>query len=273
MFTTIFISFGAYHLPLPIEFLTVRLTFRPYSVGPLIKSLLLTREIDETSLIPITAVAHLQHTYLILGGTGQTGKHFIAMVLGEGHKVRALVRNPEKIEVQDPNLEVVIGSIIDYQPLDELLRGVNFVVSMLGDVQRQQSENVNTEFVKKLIPAMRRQSVKRFLYQAGGFTRPYQEKLPFTSWLLKQTLVRFSGLLGQHRDNEAVIQYLVEEASDIEWMVHRASLYGDGPSRGILKKSKTKFSIAHFIDCATYNYHLLNDGSAVHTYDLSYYQK
>ena len=31
-------------------------------------------------------------------------------------------------------------------------------------------------------------------------------------WLLKQTLVRFAGLLGQHRDNEAVIKYLVEDA-------------------------------------------------------------
>ena len=137
----------------------------------------------------------------------------------------------------------------------------------------QQSVDVNTAFVKKLIPAMRRQSVKRFLYQAGGFTRPYKEELPFTSWLLKQSLVRFSGLLGQHRDNEGVIKYLVEEAQDIEWMVHRASLYGDGASKGILERSKTKFNIAHFIDCATYNYHLLSDNSAIHTSDLSYYQK
>ena len=66
---------------------------------------------------------------------------------------------------------------------------------------------------------------------------------------------------------------MVEEAQDIEWMVHRASLYGDGASKGILKRSKTKFNIAPFIDCATYNYHLLSDDSAIHTSDLSYYQK
>ena len=213
------------------------------------------------------------YTYLVLGGTGRTGRHFISVVLDDGHKVKALVRNPEKIEIQDPNLNLVKGSITDYEPIDDLLSGVDFVVSMLGDAQRQKQENINTLFIKKLIPAMRRQSVKRFLYQAGGFTRPYKEELPFTSWLLKQTLVRFSGLLGQHRDNEAVINYLVEEAQDIEWMVHRAGLYGDGASKGILKRSKTKFSIAHFIDCATYNYHLLSDDSAIHTYDLSYYQK
>ncbi|MBO2012951.1 NAD(P)-dependent oxidoreductase [Hymenobacter negativus] len=212
------------------------------------------------------------YTYLIFGGTGRTGKHFIELALREGHRVRALVRNPEKLEIKDTNLEVVVGTILDYEPLDTLLTGVDFVVSMLGDARRQQQENVNTAFVKRLIPAMRRQGVKRFLYQAGGFTRPYKQALPLMSWLLKHTLVRFSGLLGQHRDNEAVLAYLVEEAMDIEWMVHRASLYGDKPSQGALKRSETKFNIACFVDCAHYSYNLLSDASAIHSYDLSYYQ-
>lgn len=186
--------------------------------------------------------------------------------------MRAFVRDPAKLETQDPGLTVVVGSIMSYEPLDALLNGVDFVVSLLGDARRQQRENVNTEFVKRLIPAMRRQAVKRFLYQAGGFTRPYRQALPFTSWLLKNTLVRFSGLLGQHRDNEAVLAYLVEEALDIEWMVHRASLYGDKASQGELKRSKTRFSIACFVDCAQYSYTLLSDTSAIHSYDLSYYQ-
>jgi hypothetical protein len=218
-------------------------------------------------------MTHSTHTYLVFGGSGRTGKHLIALVLKEGHKVRALVRHPEKIEIQDPNLEVVIGSITDYPQFDELLKEVDFVVSMLGDAPRQQVEKVNLAFVKKLIPAMRRQSVKRFLYQAGGFTRPYKKRLPLMNWLLRNTLVRFSGLLGQHRDNEAVIAYLVEEVNDIEWMVHRASLYGDSASKGILKRSTTRFNVAPFIDCAMYNYQSLSDPSGIHIYDLSYYHQ
>ena len=148
-----------------------------------------------------------KYTFLVFGATGRTGQHFISIVLNEGHKVIALVRNPEKIEAQNPNLKLIKGSIIDYNEIDELLTGVDFVISILGDAQIQKSENVNTEFVKKLIPAMRRQKVKRFLYQAGGFSRPYKEELSFMFWVLKNTIVRFSGLLGQHRDNEAVIEY------------------------------------------------------------------
>jgi putative NADH-flavin reductase len=212
-------------------------------------------------------------TFLVLGGTGRTGKHFVSIALNAGHKVTALVRNPEKIDVQNPHLKIIKGAINDDHSIDALLNGVDFVISMLGDAQLQKSDNVNTEFVKKLIPAMRRQKVKRFLYQAGGFSRPYKEKLPFMFWVLKNTMVRFSGLLGQHRDNEAVIEYLTKEADDIEWMVHRASIISDGASKGTLLRSKTKNSLATFVDCAMYSYRLLLDDSAIHTCDLSYYAK
>lgn len=214
-----------------------------------------------------------KYTFLVFGGTGRTGQHFVSIALNEGHKVIALVRNPEKNRIQNPNLKLIKGSITDYHDFDTLLNGVDFVISMLGDAQLQKSANVNTELVKKLIPAMRRHGIKRLLYQAGGFSCPYKERLPLMIWLMKHTLVRFSGLLGQHRDNEAVMKYLVEEAKDIEWMVHRAGIVSDDSSKGTLRRSKTKFSLATFGDCAAYNYHLLTDNTAIHTCDFSYYSK
>ena len=93
------------------------------------------------------------------------------------------------------------------------------------------------------------------------------------AWILKNTIARYGGLIGQHRDNEAVIEYLVEEAQDIEWIVHRASITSIGPSKGMLKRSKTQIGLATFEDCAAYNYRSLMDNSAIHTYDLSYYAK
>lgn len=218
-------------------------------------------------------MTNVKYTFLVFGATGRTGRHFTSMALHEGHRVVALVRNPEKMNIQNANLTLIKGSVADYNALDELLNGVDFVISMLGDARLQKLENINTEFIKKLIPAMRRHNTKRFLYQAGGFSRPYKEKLPFLFWVLKNTLVRFSGLLGQHRDNEAVIEYLTKEAEDIEWMVHRASIISDVASKGTLVRSKTKNSLATFVDCAAYNYRLLTDDSAIHTCELSYYQK
>ncbi len=43
-------------------------------------------------------------------------------------------------------------------------------------------------------------------------------------WIMKNIIVRYFVLIGQHKDNEAVIEYLVEECRDIEWIVHGASI-------------------------------------------------
>ena len=208
-------------------------------------------------------------TFLVLGATGGTGKHFVAQALADGHRARALVRNPAKLPAGTPNLQVQQGSITEVTDLDPLVEGVDFVVAMLGDRKVQQHAKINLAFVQKLVPAMRRYGVKRFLYQAGGLSRPYGGHLPPLFWFLRNTLAR--GFIGQHEDNEAVMAYLSTEALDIEWIVHRAGIGSDGASKGVLGRSETKFSVATHRDCATYNYHLLTDASAIHTSELSHY--
>ncbi len=210
-------------------------------------------------------------TFLVFGATGGTGRHFVPLALDGGHTVRVLVRDPSKLSREHQNLQVRQGSITDALDLDELVHGSDFIITMLGDRVAQQHNKINTAFVKKLVPAMRRQGVKRFLYQAGGLSRPYQGHLTPILWTIRHTIAR--SFEGQHRDNEGVIHYLAEEARDVEWIVHRAGIVGDGPSKGTLTRSRTKMSIGNFLDCASYSYRTLTDTAAIHTCDFSYYAK
>ncbi len=209
-------------------------------------------------------------TFLVLGATGGTGKHFVSKALADGHRVRALVRTPRKLTDAE-NLEVVKGSITDAIDTDALVAGVDFIVSMLGDKTLQKTDKINLAFVERLVPSMRRQGVKRFLYQAGGFSRASGQRLSPVLWVLRNTIAR--SFEGQHRDNEAVIEYLATQGMDIEWSVHRAGIGGDGPSKGSLERSKAKISIASHKDCAAYNYRTVMDASAIHTCDFSAYTR
>ncbi|GAA4663602.1 NAD(P)-dependent oxidoreductase [Frondihabitans cladoniiphilus] len=210
-------------------------------------------------------------TYLVFGATGQTGKHFTRLALADGHRVRVLARNPAKLDVTSPDLEIHRGSITDSPDLDGLVDGVDFVVSLLGDARLQRDRKINTAFVRDLVPAMRRHGVTRFLYQAGGLSAPPDRRLSPALWAIRNTLAR--GYIGQHEDNEAVMRYLADDAGDIEWMVHRAGIGSDGPSKGVLERSKRRVSIATFGDCAAYGYRLLSDPTAIHTADLSAYRR
>jgi putative NADH-flavin reductase len=209
-------------------------------------------------------------TYLVFGATGQTGKHFVEIALSQGHHVRAVARNPAKIENQNKNLEVFQGAIDDDLDFDALLLGVDFVVAMIGDRETQKTRLVCTEFVKRLVPAMRQNGIKRFLFQAGAFSTPANKRLSPIMLALKHTVGR--AFLGQHKDNAAVMRYLADEAKDIEWIVHRAAINSDSASKGKLVRSRGKLSVATFVDTAEYNLRILNDDSAIHTSDVSVYK-
>lgn len=212
-----------------------------------------------------------QKTVLVFGGTGQTGQHFVRLALQDGFRVRALARNPAKFAIVDPNLEVIQGSITDIPDLDALVAGTDFIVSMLGDAAAQRERPIVTDLVRQLVPAMRRNGVSRFLHQAGGLSARPHRRLPPVLWLIRHTIARSHD--GQHRDNEAVMRYLTDECSDVEWMVHRAAIGSDGPSRGALERSQRAISIATFQDCAAYNLITMQDQTAIHTCDGSRYAK
>jgi len=208
---------------------------------------------------------------LVFGGTGQTGQHVTRLALAAGHRVRVLARTPSKLALADDDLEVVQGSIDDDLDLDALLDGTDAVVMMLGDASAQRERKVNTALVRRLVPAMRRSGTRRLLYQAGGLSAAPGTRLPAVLRMVRGTLAR--GYVGQHEDNEAVMRYLDEEARDLEWMVHRAGIGSDGPSKGELQRSSRRISIGTFVDCASYTLRTLADDSAVHTCDGSSYRR
>jgi len=183
--------------------------------------------------------------------------------------VRALVRSPHKLPADTDGMEIHHGSITEPLDIDALVTGVDAVIAMIGDTRLQADAKIALPFVRRLVPAMRRAGVKRFLYQAGGLSRPHGGRLTPVLWAIRQMLPR--GYTGQHADNEAVMAYLATEARDIEWIVHRAGIGSDGASKGRLERSLTKFSVGTHVDCAAYNYHTIQDDGAIHTADFSHY--
>jgi hypothetical protein len=141
---------------------------------------------------------------------------------------------------------------------------------MLGDKHAQSTARINTAFMKQLIPSMRRGGVKRILYLAGALSKPYGSSLPPILWIIRYGLI--TAHRGQHQDNEAVMEYLATDGNDMEWIVHRAGIGGDGPTKGRLVMSTGNPSVGTHVDCADYNYRMLLDETVARRCDISHYE-
>ena len=71
-------------------------------------------------------------TVALLGSTGKVGGWVLEMALERKHKVKALVRKPEKLDAYKDKIEIVQGGIKDEEKMLELVTGADVVISTLG---------------------------------------------------------------------------------------------------------------------------------------------
>ncbi len=143
-------------------------------------------------------------TIAVTGATGFVGRHAVAVLLGRGHTVRALIRSVDKARSTIPaaeNLERVQGDVFDREALAALLDGVDGVVHTIG-IRREIPPDVtfsrlHTRATRTLVEAVRDAAGTRgtrFVHVSALGTRP---DAPSDYWRTKheaETIVRRSGL-------------------------------------------------------------------------------
>ena len=106
---------------------------------------------------------------LVVGATGQLGGRITRKLLGDGHRVRAVVRNPKAVEdLAAVGAEPVFADLKDKQSLIAAVAGVDTVVTTAiarpdgGDVDNVQT--VNLVGNANLIDAASASGVERFVF-------------------------------------------------------------------------------------------------------------
>lgn len=69
---------------------------------------------------------------LLLGASGLLGHNVLSRLVAEGHRVGALVRRPDTIQLQHDGFEVVIGSPLDYPTLCRAAERCDAVINCTG---------------------------------------------------------------------------------------------------------------------------------------------
>lgn len=107
----------------------------------------------------------------LIGASGFVGSAILNELLTRGYKVEALVRNPEKITVENPNLTVKKVDVADEKELAEDLKGYDTVISAYNPGWT--NSNIYSETLQnypRIVEAAKEAGVKRLLIVGGAGT-------------------------------------------------------------------------------------------------------
>lgn len=162
---------------------------------------------------------------VIFGSTGGTGREVVKQALEEGHIVTAFARDPGKLEIQDPNLHILQGDVMDSSSLEKAMTGQDAVVCVLGAGNNLTSK-IRSQGTQKIIQAMEKSGVKRFICQSTLGAGDSWENLNFF-W----KYIMFGFLLRKPFIDHQKQETYVKESS-LDWTIIRPGSFVEGNRTG-----------------------------------------
>lgn len=166
---------------------------------------------------------------LILGMTGRVGSEIAARALNDKNHVTALVRNPEKITIEDDNLSIIKGDVLVKKDVELAMQGVDAVISALNT----DGSDTLSKSMPLIIDALNAEGIKRIITigTAGILqSRVEPELLRYQSSESKRKLTRAAE---EHHKT-----YQLLEQSDLDWTVVCPTYLPDGESTGAYREER-----------------------------------
>lgn len=151
---------------------------------------------------------------VILGASGKTGRELVSQALEAGHEVTALVRAPEKMNIEHPDLKVVKGNAKDLQSLEAAFVGNEAVLSALGAAARHPDYHLMRGAAEAIGKAAQDTGLRRVIILASFVALP--ERLSFI--VRQATKLALGKIIADTRDMK---QYL--DTTDLKWTIVHAT--------------------------------------------------
>lgn len=167
-------------------------------------------------------------TIALFGGTGKTGSHFLEAALKEGYTVKALVRNPDKLNSKHAMLQAIKGDVLNASDVDSTIKGSDIVVSLFGHVKGS-PEWLQTNGTKLIVEAMKQHAVQRIIsLSGGGLPFPEKDHPKFADKLIRGIMkIAVPKVL-----NDAIAHHKVLEDSGLDWVIVRGPRLTDDARKG-----------------------------------------
>jgi hypothetical protein len=106
---------------------------------------------------------------VLIGASGFIGSAILKEALARGHKVKAIVRNPEKITLKNPNLSIVKADVSSSLLAGKLFKGADVIISAYNPGWKNPEIASDTlKIYPVILEGVKKSGVKRFLVVGGA---------------------------------------------------------------------------------------------------------
>jgi uncharacterized protein YbjT (DUF2867 family) len=186
----------------------------------------------------IRGIMPLSQLLLITGATGYIGGKLIPLLLARGHRVRCMVREPERMRGHRwlPRVEVLRGNVSDPASLPPAMRGVEAVYYLVHSMASGRGySRLDLQAARNVREAAAAAGVKHIIYLGGladpadPFLSPHMRSRIETGEELARgpvpvTEFRASVIIGPGSISFEMIRFLTEQMPVLagpRWLLHR----------------------------------------------------
>ena len=140
--------------------------------------------------------------------------------------VTALVRNPLKLQIKHPQLNVIQGDVLDYASVEAAMRGQEAVISALGHKRFFYPTRILSAGTRNILRAMQAHGVSRLVCETslGIGDSAGRLGLYFTLFVIPIILPFYFW--------DKARQERIIAASDVEWVIARPGMLNNSKKRG-----------------------------------------
>lgn len=198
----------------------------------------------------------MKKSILVIGANGGIGRQTVQTALALDFHVTAILRDPSRLSLAHPNLEIVKGDIMEPQGFQSHLQGKDAVISAIGVKGGLTGDEPTTLYSRgnfRLLEAIQQAGVRRAFFISASAV----EISPLLPWVVR-LLAKYvlQKLLRHMYADLRAMEKLVRE-SDANWTIVRPPRLTDKPATGKYRWSVNSFlrnaltisrgDVAHFM--------------------------
>ncbi|WP_195782344.1 NAD(P)-dependent oxidoreductase [Priestia megaterium] len=160
---------------------------------------------------------------LILGATGRVGGQIVNHALHDRHHVTVLVRTPEKIQINNENLTIIQGNVLNKDDLVHAIDGVDVIISVLNTDRT----TTLSESMPLIIEAMKSEGIQRIITIGTAGILQSRSTPQSMRYQLRESKHKSVRAAKEHHE-----VYNMLKQSRLEWTIVCPTYLSDGESIG-----------------------------------------